>query len=159
MSLKRRTLTQNVMQSLQSLSISNERVYELVLQSLDVREHPLLQFGVDHHREVPQLFDVLDELGARAVHLDDAVMCIDITNKADADHTQRERTKQHQTALAAGQLLRLLRLALTIHIAASAQEEDQEEEQREDQPEAGHCDDDAWRVKRVSQTSSCVVDW
>lgn len=131
------------MQSLERLSISNERVYELVLQSFDVREHPLLQFGVDHHREVPQLLDVLDELRAGAVHLDDAVVCIDITNKAHADHTDGQRTEQHQTALAAGQLLWLLRFALTIHIAASAQEEDQEEEQREDQPEAGHCDDDA----------------
>src|SRR5699024_5595426 len=121
------------MQSLERLSISNERMYEFVLQSLDVREHPLLQFGVDHHREVSQLLDVLDELRAGAVHLDDAIVCIDITNKAHADHAEGQRTEQQQTALAAGQLLRFLWLGLTIHIAASAQEEDQEEEQREDQ--------------------------
>ena len=131
------------MQSLQGFSVSNQRMYEFVLQSLDVRKHSLLQLGVDHHREISQLFDVFHQFGTGAVHLDDAVMCIDIANKADTDHAQCEHTKQQQTAFAAGQLLGFLRFALTVHIAASAQEEDQEEEQRQDQPEAWHCDDNA----------------
>lgn len=136
-------LTQNVVESFERLSISNQRMYEFVLQPFDVGKHPLFEFGVDHHGEIAQLFNIFDQFGAGAVHLDDAVMCIDIANKADTDHAQCERTKQQQTAFAAGQLFGFLRFALTIHIAASAQEEDQKEEQRQDEPKAGHCDNDA----------------